>query len=111
MRIMHQTNVDAKKVEMEGAKNVTIQWLISQDHGAPNFAMRRFVISKDGHTPYHNHRWEHEVYIIEGKGTLTLEGEKHQLVEGSFAFVPPNAKHNFSTETRMVFLCMIPNPE
>ncbi|MFP3903820.1 MAG: cupin, partial [Armatimonadota bacterium] len=63
---MYKVNVhkmDLQPVTTDGAEDVSIQWLVSEDNGgAPNFAMRRFVVEPGGSTPYHTHDWEHEVY-------------------------------------------------
>ena len=40
--------------------------LITKAEGAPRFAMRVFTLEPAGHTPYHAHEWEHEVYVLAG---------------------------------------------
>ena len=107
--VMHQSEVQAQKVEMEGVENVTIQWLITEEQGAKNFAMRRFVIGPGGHTPLHKHDWEHEVYVESGNGSVKIGELEHPLKSGSFVFVPGEIMHCFSSEHGMIFLCMIPH--
>jgi quercetin dioxygenase-like cupin family protein len=41
--------------------------------GAPNFVMRLFEIDPDGYSPFHTHAWEHEVFVLEGEGTVLTE--------------------------------------
>ncbi len=108
LHIAHFSEIEEKKVEMEGAKNVHIRWLISKEHGAPNFATRMFRVEPGGNTPYHAHDWEHEIYVLEGSGELLYEGEFHQLKPGIAAFVPPRTKHSFRSQEGMRFLCIIP---
>ena len=60
IKIEHHKNIAPEAVEVEGARGVTIQWLISSADGAPNFA--RFVVEPDGHTPYHSHA--HDVHPL-----------------------------------------------
>jgi mannose-6-phosphate isomerase-like protein (cupin superfamily) len=49
--------------------------------------------------PEPDHQQPHaddEVYVVlEGRGTLEVEGERHDLREGHAAFVPAGAKHQF----------------
>ena len=76
MKLINFYDMDAKAVEMEGAKGVTMRLLISDKDGAPNFAMRLFEVDRNGHTPLHTHDFEHEVFVLEGEGRLWLEGEE-----------------------------------
>jgi len=111
MIVEHQQDVEVQQVEMEGAKDVTIQWLIDEKRGAPNFAMRRFVVGPGGHTPLHEHAWEHEVYVLDGEGALVDEdGGEHTLEPHCFGYVPAGETHQFRNtgSDDFVFLCMIP---
>jgi len=106
-----ESDVKADEVSEEGAKNVTIQWLIDNRIGAPNFAMRRFVVGKGGYTPLHKHDWEHEVFVLKGEGALVDEnGNEIPLKKDHFAFVPPNEVHQFKNvgDEDFIFLCVIP---
>jgi len=69
MRMSNYRDIAAKDVE-EGAENVTIRSLITEDWGADNFSMRLFEIRPDGHTPLHEHPWEYEVFVLEGEGVV-----------------------------------------
>ncbi|PCR91483.1 cupin domain-containing protein [Natrinema ejinorense] len=46
--------------------------LIADDHGAPNFAIRRFVLEAGGEVPKHTNDVEHEQYVLEGKYTVGI---------------------------------------
>ena len=111
LRIMKAMDVEAADVVMEGAEGVTVRWLISRGDGAPNFAMRLFEVAPGGHSPLHVHDWEHEVYILEGIGTLEFEGEKNPFEEGYFIFVPPGREHRFvnTGAGTLRFLCLVPD--
>ncbi|MBN2070346.1 MAG: cupin domain-containing protein [Candidatus Krumholzibacteriota bacterium] len=111
MKLMKALDVEEKEVEMDGAENVTIRWLISKDDGAPNFAMRMFELGPGGHSPLHSHSWEHEVYIVDGDGKLIFDGEEKPFSSGDFIFVPPDRQHSFinTGENKMRFLCLVPN--
>jgi len=110
MKIEKSNNVAIKPVEMEGAKNVGIRWLISKEDGAENFAMRMFELAPGGHTPLHTHPQEHEVFVLEGEGALIFEGKQHPLGAEDVVFVPSNREHRFMNtgESIMRMLCIIP---
>jgi quercetin dioxygenase-like cupin family protein len=77
MKIAKSIDVVTKPVDMAGAKDVDIRVLISTDDGAENFAMRMFEVQPGGHTPWHTHPNEHEVFIVEGHGVLVYAGKEH----------------------------------
>jgi len=95
---------------MEGAKNVTVRWLISDKDGAPNFAMRLFEIAPGGNTPRHRHPYEHEVFVLEGQGTLIAGEAEHRLEPGVVAYVPADELHQFKSDdtSTLKMLCIIP---
>jgi len=62
--------IEGTAVAEEDAKGVTIRVLMGENVGAPTFTMRRFEIAPGGHTPFHAHAWEHEVYILSGTGKV-----------------------------------------
>lgn len=111
LKMMNALDIDAKDVNMDGVEGVTIRWLISKADGAPNFAMRLFEVAPGGHSPLHSHDWEHEVYIVEGKGELAYEGEHKTFEKGWFIHVPPGSEHQFinTGDGAMKFLCLVPN--
>ncbi len=101
----------SNELKLEDAKGVYIKWMISKDDGAPNFAMRFFEIEPKGHTPYHKHEWEHEVFIKEGEGVYVSEGKEIAFKSGDAIFVPPLEPHQFKNtkDKKLEFLCIIPN--
>jgi quercetin dioxygenase-like cupin family protein len=109
MKAYHYTEIENQVVPAP-AKKVKIRWLINEKQGAPNFAMRRFEVAPGGETPYHNHEWEHEVYVLEGEAVAVSESVKTLIGPGSVVLVEPNEVHNFKNtgDKPFVFLCMIP---
>ena len=110
MKISHYTEVQAKPVEVEGAREVTVRWLLSESDGAPNFAMRLFESAPGGHTPRHHHPFEHEAFVLEGTGTV-LEGDAERpLKAGDVVLVDPDEVHQFRNtgEAPMKMLCLVP---
>lgn len=110
MKHVHYTDVEAEKPDEEGAENVTIRWLITKKDGAKNFAMRLFELQRGGCSPWHQHDWEHEVFILEGKGKLVSEKGEEELKPGDVVFVPPMEWHQFKQDGKEIlkFLCLIP---
>jgi quercetin dioxygenase-like cupin family protein len=109
MKIFHYQSVEAKDAD-EGAKGVKVQWLITKEIGAPSFAMRRFQIVPNGNSPLHTHPWEHEVFVLEGKGTVVGKDKETEIRPGSVIFIAPNELHQFKNNSNsiLVFLCIVP---
>jgi len=110
MKHFHYDEVESAEVNVSGAKGVRVRWLISPEDGAPNFCMRRFEIAPGGTTPHHRHPWEHEVYILEGAGTVVSAGTEKPLRTGDVVYVPPDEDHHFAGDQKngVVLLCLIP---
>jgi quercetin dioxygenase-like cupin family protein len=109
MKIFHYDTVKAKEAN-DGASKVTVRWLITKEMGAENFAMRLFEIASGGYSPLHAHSWEHEVFILDGEGTV-FDGEKATAVKaGDVVFVPTDERHQFRNNGKkpLKFLCLIP---
>jgi quercetin dioxygenase-like cupin family protein len=111
MRIKNREEVQSNEVTMEGAAGCKVRWLIGEGDKAPNFAMREFEVAPGGHTPKHFHDYEHEVFVLAGKGTI-VDGDKElPLAAGDVVLVAPNDLHQFRNtgSEPMRFLCLIPN--
>jgi len=110
MKVTDYQDVPLEKVEMEEAKNVKVRWLISNKDNAKNFAMRLFEVESGGYTPYHAHDWEHEVFVLEGKGEVKIDEKIYPFQKDSVIFVEPNQKHGFRNtgNSQLKFLCLIP---
>jgi quercetin dioxygenase-like cupin family protein len=111
MKIVHFKQVALEPVNAEGAEGAEIRWLIAQKDGAPNFAMRMFEVQPQGHTPFHTHEWEHEVYVLIGTGVLQTERGELPFAADDAIYVEPGLAHAFkNTGTDILkFLCVIPH--
>jgi len=109
MTVKHYTDVPAEAVE-EGASGTRIRWLLKGEDGAPNFAMRHYEIAPGGHTPHHAHAWEHEVFVLTGRGKVVGPEGEQPLVPGTVALVPPDEEHHFTNDGAepLTLLCLIP---
>ncbi len=110
MVVQHYTEITAEPVAMAGADKVTIRWLLGKDSPAPHFWLRYFEVQPGGHSPCHTHPFEHEIFVLEGNGSLNAQGGRHPLRAGSFALVEPNEEHQFENTGSGVlkFLCLVP---
>ena len=109
MRVFHYSEVEAEDVE-EGSSGLRVRWLITKDIGAKNFAMRLFEMEPGGFSPLHSHPWEHEVFILEGEGTIFDGREERPFKEGDAIFIAPDETHQLrNTGNKTVkFICLIP---
>ena len=110
MKHVHYTEVEAEIPKEEGLKDTTVRWLISDKDGAKNFAMRLFEIKPDGYTPFHQHNWEHEVFVLKGNGIVRNKTNDKKFKEGDVIFIPPMDWHQFlNTSSKTIkFLCLVP---
>ena len=108
-KICHYTDVPAE-IFGDEAPGVTIRWLINEQDGAPYYALRMIEVSPGGHTPHHHHPFEHENFIVEGKGRVQIDDKWYELTSGNVVFVPPNVPHTYvnSGDRAFKFLCGIP---
>ena len=111
MPVRKYDEIEANKVEMEGAENVYKKVPIGQKEGWSDYTMRTFTIGPGGHSPRHSHDWEHVNYVIQGKGRLMIDDKEQDVNERDFAFVPANIEHQYSNpyDKDFEFICIVPN--
>ncbi len=109
MKVFNYKTVKTEKADC-CPKKTQIRWLITKEMGAPHFVMRLFEMEPDGYSPLHTHEWEHEVFILEGEGTVFDGKSATPLQAGDVVFVPQNELHQFKNnrEKPLKFLCLIP---
>jgi len=90
---IHYLDQEAEKTETDGAKGAVIRHVITEKDGAPNFNLRVVTIEPGGRSPNHSHPWEHEFFVLKGKGTGEVNGEAVDLKPGDALFVPPDTQH------------------
>jgi quercetin dioxygenase-like cupin family protein len=57
--------------------------------------MMRLTVQPNVPTPPHSHPHEQMGIVIDGEGTLYINGEEKHIKQGTSFWVPPNAAHNF----------------
>lgn len=109
-KIFRYDSIPAENVQ-NGAVKTRVRWLITEELGAPNFAMRVFEIEPGGYSPLHSHPWEHEVFILKGEGQLFDGHDASPFKAGDVVFVPPNEQHQFKNNSSQAleFMCLIPH--
>ena len=111
MYIARLDEVEKTTSTLEGAKGVRKQIPLSRKDGAPTFSFRVFTIEPGGHTPFHQHEFEHMNYVVRGEGALVSEDREHELRAGDFALVLPGEKHQYRNSSQnqdLVMICAVP---
>ena len=103
-------DVPTEPVVKKGFVQVRARYLITEKQGAKNFAMRLFEFAPKGHTSYHTHPWEHEMFVKKGQGILVSEDKKHAVKQGDVIFIPSGEPHQFINESNetLELICLIP---
>jgi quercetin dioxygenase-like cupin family protein len=113
MLIRKPKDIQARPMDMPGASGVTMRLMVGRDDGAPNFAMRLFEVAPGGHTPRHEHNYEHEILILEGLAAVGTSDDPSQDTSaqaGDVLFIPANQTHQFRNTGPGVlkFMCLVP---
>ena len=110
MFVSHINDIESRELHGDAVKDITKQVLIGPKEGWSDYVMRRFSLEKGGYAPYHTHPWPHITYILEGEGTLHLDGVDYHLTSGSVSYVPSNKIHQIKAaiDSPLVFICIVP---
>ncbi len=84
--------------------------VIGPKEGAPTFVMRVFDLAPGTSSPYHRHDWEHEVFVLNGKGVVLDEKSETPIEANDAIYIAPNEKHclkNTGQDT-LRFICVVP---
>ncbi|WP_247729839.1 cupin domain-containing protein [Halovivax limisalsi] len=96
---------------VEAADGLAKGVLVAEEHGAPNFAIRRFTLEAGGEVPEHTNEVEHEQYVLAGEYVVGIDGEEHTVSAGDSLFIPAGVPHWYRNESDEdgAFLCAVPN--
>ncbi len=110
MYVRTSDQLNGQAMKMDGAVGVTLQVLISSDHGAAHFAMRHFTIEAGGHTPLHRHNYEHEIFVLSGRGVARSNDTYRRIHAGQCIFIPPDELHQIKNtgDAPLQFICLVP---
>lgn len=106
----HIEDLENKVVNNPLADKAKMRVLVGPNEGWDSHVMRVFEVEAGGYTPKHQHDWPHINYILEGEGTLLIEGELQTIKAGHYAYIPSNTLHQFkaSEHSGIKFICMVP---
>ncbi len=99
MKVFNYKTVKPEKADCCPEKT-QIRWLITKEMGAPNFAMRLFEDGSGGFSSLHKHTWEHEVFVLEGNGSVFDGKNTKPLQAGDVVFVLPTSCINSETAAK-----------
>ncbi|MBC9985077.1 MULTISPECIES: cupin domain-containing protein [Haloferax] len=85
--------------------------LVSEADGAPNFAIRRFVLDPGASVPKHTNEVEHEQYVLSGRYVVGIGDEEYEVEAGDSLLIPAGVVHWYRNESdeEGAFLCAVPN--
>ena len=111
MKIMHYSDAAPQVFKGNTVQGVTGRVAIGKADGADNFCMRVFELLPEGHTPQHQHEWEHEIFFHAGDGEVYQDGQWKAVSTGSVAFIPGNELHQIRNRgsKKLIFVCLIPS--
>jgi quercetin dioxygenase-like cupin family protein len=106
MKVQNWQKVKATKP----ADGVTMRILCGPEEKAPTFVMRHFEFEQGAAMPFHAHPWEHEFFVIDGKGVIRTSGKEMPLEKGDSALVMPNEMHSVSNPNKetLRIICLVP---
>ena len=81
--------------EPGGSDGLTVRWVINASQGATNFAMRVFELEPGKESPFHQHKNEHEAFVLAGSGEIETAEGTAKLKEGSVLFIAAQEDHRF----------------
>jgi len=96
--------------EVAAGEGARMQVLVGPEDGAPNFALRRFVMEEGGGMPLHTNEVEHEQYVLRGRARIRVGGEVHEVGPDDSLYIPAGTPHDYQVvEGPFEFVCVVPN--
>ncbi len=76
--------------------------LISREDRGRNVAAWVHVVDVDGSTPHYHKRATELYYVLEGEGTVLLDGTEQPVRKGSLLHIPPTVVHSARGRMRVL---------
>ena len=110
MIVAHENDLEAGVIDSPEVKNAAMKVLISPEQGWSDYVMRIIELDEGGFSPRHAHDWPHINFVVEGSGTLHVDGKDHAVRAGSYAYVPAGSLHQFQNAGQgpFRFICIVP---
>jgi quercetin dioxygenase-like cupin family protein len=105
-------DVKGEPLTKGNARGTWVKPLIDQRHGATKFYLRVYEVEPGGQTPYDQHPYEHEVFVLKGRAHLltVVDGVPvmQEVKEGDAVFIASNQVHQFLNTGQELFqmLCV-----
>ncbi len=92
----------------DGVKGVRRHRMLHPENSTRGFALRAYIIEPGGHTSMDTHQHEHGVYVLRGRVTVVVQGERIELGPGDVIHIAGGESHQFMNEgdTPVKFLCV-----
>ncbi len=111
MLLKHAPEVRAEPVEKPGFSGMTARYLLTRSEGCPRYAVRLMEFTPGGHTSYHQHQEEHEIFFVEGEGVVAGEDRREIPVQaGDALYIEPCEFHQVRNTGRglLKMVCTVP---
>jgi quercetin dioxygenase-like cupin family protein len=95
---------------VDGGSGVTMQMLVGEADGAPNFVLRKFNMAPGGGMPRHTNDTEHVQYVLGGRARVTVADDVFDVHPGMSLLIPAGVPHAYETigDEPFEFLCAVP---
>ena len=80
--------------------------LISREDAGLGVSAWAHAVDVDGARPHYHRRSTEIYYVLEGAGTITLDGKEHSLRKGSLVHIPPGVVHSAKGRVRVLVIGM-----
>jgi quercetin dioxygenase-like cupin family protein len=101
---------EIERITVRAGSAAEMQVLLGEGDRAPHFALRRFIMGKDGGMPRHTNRVEHEQYVLRGRARVGIGNEVFEVSAGNVLLIPGAMPHYYEVvEAPFEFLCIVPN--
>ena len=106
--VKHSSEVE--RLEIKAGTATQMQLLLGPGDGAPNFAMRRFIMGPGGGMPRHTNTVEHQQWVLRGRARIGLGDEVREVGPEDVLYIPAGMPHSYEViEAPFEFLCMVPD--
>jgi mannose-6-phosphate isomerase-like protein (cupin superfamily) len=76
--------------------------LISREDAEKGVAAWAHVVEMDGSNAHHHGRGTELYYVLEGEGTIILDGVEHPVYRGTMVHIPPGVTHSTTGRMRVL---------
>lgn len=111
MFLVHSGDVPAEPVDKPGFSQMKARFLLTAREGCPRYALRLMEIGPGGCTSFHSHQEEHEMFFLEGEGSLrTTDQEGISVRPGDALLLMPCEPHQVRNTGKGILkmICTVP---